>query len=177
MYWQLSAILFAACSKKIQEKCRYRTCTAKILHGKRGSSVDATVCIVMDLLDSQLWFNLSYVAWFQWCNLHTNNLWCCSYVTIQYKFAWISLQSVVKFICLLQVGICCIPAGGIKLLMIDWLICLQYPHDDIAECSKIHLFFASWCNRSAIFTRCHYCLAKYSLCCCCCVFVLWGQNL
>jgi len=33
----------------------------------------------------------------------------------QYKINWISMQSIVKFICLLQVG----------------TVCLQYSHDDV----------------------------------------------
>ena len=63
---------------------------------------------------------------FKCCDLHTNNpllalvLQLCN-KPIQNN--WISVQSVVKFICLLQVG----------------AICLQYSHDDVIGKPNIHL--------------------------------------
>ena len=35
-------------------------------------------------------------------------IWCCSYAITHYKINWISMQSVVKFICLLQIGAICL---------------------------------------------------------------------
>ena len=49
-------------------------------------------------------------------------IWCCSYAITQYKINWISVRSVVKFICLLQVG----------------AICLQYSHGDVIGQPNMH---------------------------------------
>jgi len=63
------------------------------------------------------WFNLAWVSMLHVIGTPIISfwIWCCSYAISQYKINWIPMQSVVKFICLLQVG----------------TICLQYSHDDI----------------------------------------------
>ena len=70
------------------------------------------------------WVDLTQVRLleFQCCDLHNNQIWCCSCAITQYKINWLSVQSVVKFICLLQVG----------------AIFLQYSHDDVIGQSSIH---------------------------------------